>query len=249
MNANSSFSYSLPAPASSNQLSPSDAPRITLRDALLQQISPDELTQAQIRAEAALSSPATEQSPSPGTDSPRPPRRRRRRSSQSETLASNSAEPLPSVKRHSRKCAICQHDDRAEIEQSFMHWVSLRDIANDFRLRSTEAIRRHAIVVGLDHLRDRTMRRSLRRIIERAGEAIPTATGVIQAIRAFNFLDDSGRWVEPPRRVIVTHEVRYIDSRATELGTAPASAPLAPIATAPQALPPSTLEDQVEHHF
>ena len=187
MNANSSFSSSLPAPATPNQLSPNDAPRITLRDALLQQISPDEITQAQIRAEAILSSESTEESPSPDTDSPRPPRKRRQRSSQSEPPASNSAEPQPSVKRHSRKCTICQHDDRAEIEQSFMHWVSLRDIANDFRLRSTDAIRRHAIVMGLDHLRDRTVRRSLRRIIERAGDAIPTATGVIQAIRACQF--------------------------------------------------------------
>ncbi|MGB9333988.1 MAG: hypothetical protein WCB14_03180 [Candidatus Acidiferrales bacterium] len=144
---------------------------------------------------------------------------------------------------------MCQHEDRAAIEQFFMHWVPLMDIADEFDLPSSDAVRRHAIAMGLEEARNLTMRRSLHRIIERAGDATPTAAGVIQAIRACNCLDDSGRWVEPPRRVIVTHEVRYIESHAAELPAAPASALPAAGPTAPQPLPVTTPEVQSERKF
>ena len=113
--------------------------------------------------------------------------------------------------RHARKCAICQHEDRAEIEQSYMHWVSLSTIAHSFDLRTTDSIRRHAIATGLDELRTRSVRCALRRAIERIGDATPTMTGMIQAIRALSCLDDESRWLEPTRRVIITHEMRTVD--------------------------------------
>jgi len=240
VNYNSSFNANSSPSATPNQHSPNEAPPNTLRDTLLQYISPEDLARAQTRAEAILTSESGQPSPSPSADSPRPSRKRSRRSSPSDSAAS--------AKRHSRKCTICQHADRAEIEQSFMHWVPLMDIADEFDLPSADAVRRHALALGLEEVRNQTTRRSLYRIIERAGDAAPTAAGVIQAIRACSCLDDSGRWVEPPRRVIVTHEVRYVDAHATQPPAAPAIALPAPSATVAPPLPAATLEDSAEHH-
>ena len=238
MNYNSSFNANSSPSATPNQHSPNEAPPNTLRDTLLQYISPEDLARAQTRAEAILTSEAEQPSPSPSENSPRPARNRTRRSSPSESPASDAAEPHASAQRHARKCTICRHEDRAEIEQSFMHWVPLMDIADEFDLPSADAVRRHALALGLEEVRNQTTRRSLYRIIERAGDAAPTAAGVIQAIRACSCLDDSGRWVEPPRRVIVTHEVRYVDAHANQPPAAPAIA-----------LPAAALEDHAEHQF
>ena len=142
-----------------------------------------------------------------------PPPARKPRSQPHSPQTTASAEPPVETpyERHARKCAICHHEDRAEIEQSFMHWVSLREIAYSFELRTSDSIRRHAIATGLDDLRTRSVRCALRRAIERIGEATPTMTGMIQAIRALSCLDDEGRWLEPTRRVIITHEMRTVD--------------------------------------
>lgn len=133
------------------------------------------------------------------------------RSPQTTAPVETPTEQPSAFERHARKCAICQHEDRAEIEQSFMHWVPLSTIAHSFDLRTTDSIRRHAIAIGLDDLRTRSVRCALRRAIERIGEATPTMTGIIQAIRALSCLDDQGRWLEPTRRVIITHEMRTVD--------------------------------------
>jgi hypothetical protein len=237
VNYNNSFNPNPSPSTSSNQLLPDDALLNPLRDTLLQYITPEDVAKAQARAEAILASQSEEESPHPRKKSRPASHKRSRRAANSDAL-------LSETERHSRKCSICQREDRAEIEQFFMHWVPLMDIADEFDLPSADAVRRHAIAMGLEAARNQTMRRSLHRIIERAGDATPTATGVIQAIRACSSFDDSGRWVEPPRRVIFTHEVRYIESHAAQPPAAPANDLPAPSATVPRPLPASALEEK-----
>lgn len=243
MNYNNSFNPNPPPSTSSNQLLPDDAPQTALRDTLLQYITPEQVARAQARADAILAPPSEKESPLP--------RKRSRSASRSRSGRAENSDPLLSeTERHSRKCSICQHEDRAAIEQFFMHWVPLMDIADEFDLPSSDAVRRHAIAMGFEEARNQTMRRSLHRIIERAGDATPTATGVIQAIRACNCLDDSGRWVEPPRRVIISHEVLYIESHAAQPPAAAAVNALpTPTVTAPPPLSATTPEAQNKHEF
>lgn len=148
------------------------------------------------------------------------------------TQTTAALQPAPTPDRHSRKCAICHHEDREEIEQALLHWVSLVDIKYQFDLHSSDTVRAHAIATGLFELRRRNMRCALERIIEKASNTKPTADAVIRAIRAYSLLDNENRWIDPPRRVIISHEPSPVDSRITTIAMGP-SLPLSP----PQAAP------------
>jgi hypothetical protein len=153
-------------------------------------------------------------------------------------------QPTAAPDRHSRKCIICQHEDREEIEQAYVHWLSISDIKYDFELPSYSSIRRHAIATGLVELRRRTMRSALERIIERASDTKPTADAVIRAVRAYCALDNDNGWVDPPRRVVISHERTPLESALAKFTTGP-SLPLAPPQTATPP-PPTLLPDSQE---
>ncbi|MGH9776066.1 MAG: hypothetical protein ACRD50_14095, partial [Candidatus Acidiferrales bacterium] len=54
--------------------------------------------------------------------------------------------------------------------------------------------------------RQRNVRAALEYIIEQVEDIAPTCTDVvIRAVRAYTRINDRGQWVEPPRRLIVTH--------------------------------------------
>ena len=107
---------------------------------------------------------------------------------------------LPAEERHQRKCLICHHPDREEIEEEFIHWRDVWYLAKQYDIADPRSIDRHARAFGLVERRRENRRYMLDRILEN-GPGKVTPDSVIQAIRAYSCLTDDNRWVEPPTRV------------------------------------------------
>jgi len=116
--------------------------------------------------------------------------------------------PAPDPVRHARRCAICHHPERDAIEEEFVHWFHADRIAEDYELPSRSGVYRHAYATGLYDLRRRNMRYALEHLIEEARLATPvTGDTVIRAVRAHARLTATGRWIEPPKELIVSRRV------------------------------------------
>jgi hypothetical protein len=109
------------------------------------------------------------------------------------------------LERHARKCVICNHPDREEIEELFLHWNKPAWFAPDFNVTS-RALYRHAHATGLYEARQGNLRCVLDRILERSGEATLTGESIIRAVRAYTCLTSENQWVEPPSRVIFSSQ-------------------------------------------
>ena len=107
---------------------------------------------------------------------------------------------LPAEERHQRKCAVCRHPNREEIEEEFIHWHDVWFLAKDYNIQDYRSIYRHARVFGLIERRRENRRYMLDRVLE-SFPSKATAYSVIQALRAYSCLTDDNRWVEPPTRV------------------------------------------------
>jgi len=101
--------------------------------------------------------------------------------------------------RHKKLCKVCQHPQRAEIEEAFIRWESPRSIAREFRLGHRSSLYRHANAVDLFTRRQKNLRAALEKIIERAGEAPVTAAAVVSAVCALSRINAAGEWVETSR--------------------------------------------------
>ncbi len=112
--------------------------------------------------------------------------------------------PESSIERHARKCQICRHPDRETIEAAFLRWDSPATTAFQFDLGDKHVVYRHARATGLDLQRRHNLRVALENVIERSEEVEFTAATFIRAIRAHACLTDSGQWIEPEKRVVVT---------------------------------------------
>jgi len=128
---------------------------------------------------------------------------RQRRSRRKPALVSR---PVRSSKAaHESRCSICRHEERAAIEEAFLHWQNPRDIQDDYRVQE-RAIYRHAHALGLFSIRSRNLRFALGNIIERTSRMYATPECIIRAAQVFAKIDDEGRWIEPPRRLIISRE-------------------------------------------
>jgi hypothetical protein len=116
----------------------------------------------------------------------------------------NGSEKKQSLSRHSRKCSICRHKDRKDIEDAFLRWRDPESIVSEFRLTHHSTIYRHAHATGLAAQRKANLYTALEYIIEKAESVKPTASEVINAIRICAQMD--GLWTEPPRTHIVIHK-------------------------------------------
>jgi hypothetical protein len=117
----------------------------------------------------------------------------------------------PDLQRHRRKCAICHHPEREMIEELFVRWHSPECIANhleDWDNVNWVSIYRHAYALGLDAIRRRNLGFVFENILDNAADATPTSAGVVAAARAISCVSEDGRWVEPPKRIIMTTIVR-----------------------------------------
>lgn len=118
--------------------------------------------------------------------------------------AGNEKPSRAALSRHKRKCTVCQHPQREFIEQEFLHWHSIYSIAQSYNL-TERAIYRHAHALALHQRRSTNLRFSLGHIIEQI-DCIPvTPESIVQAVRIFAHLTDEGRWVNPPKHLIIEH--------------------------------------------
>lgn len=141
----------------------------------------------------------------------------------------NSATRSPSLERHHRKCTVCKHAERDAIEEAFLHWMSPEFITEEFELPDWSTLYRHAHATGLFAQRRRNVRFALENVIKRSVEVEITAAGLVRAIRAYASLTDSGEWVEPASRVIVS------SGTAATPGSVSLTSPAAP--SRPEAAP------------
>jgi hypothetical protein len=131
------------------------------------------------------------------------------------------------IARHSRKCTVCRHKDRAEIDDDFLHWHSAESIAAENSLEAA-AIYRHAHSTGLFNERMRNIRYAAIHIVEQVESVTPSAGAVLQAIRACTLIDDEGKWNDPPKRVIIEHHhitVAQAEAIATSANSVPKTPP------------------------
>jgi hypothetical protein len=110
--------------------------------------------------------------------------------------------PRADLQRHARKCHICHHPQRAEIEDDFLNWHGPNKIVKDYNLPHWSVIYRHANAFGLRARRNENIRTVLDIFVEQAETAPITANAILRAIRAYSCLRDDGTWVELPTRVI-----------------------------------------------
>jgi hypothetical protein len=107
-----------------------------------------------------------------------------------------------STTHHDRKCSVCRHRHRDEIEQEFLNWRSPQSMAREYGIAHYSSIYRHAHATGLFAQRATNLRMALSPIIEHCMTVSATASNVIRAVIAFAHLNDQGEWVEPPKTII-----------------------------------------------
>ncbi len=147
---------------------------------------------------AAGESPAVQVAPIP-----RPRRRRPHRMMKSRTVLRHEISgEVPALERHARKCAVCKHKDRDDIEADFLHWHWSSAISYDYGLPDTRALFRHAHAVGLYEQRMRNMRYAAAHIVDYAEHVKPTANAVLKAMRACTVINERGQWIEPLTRIV-----------------------------------------------
>jgi hypothetical protein len=108
------------------------------------------------------------------------------------------------LERHIRKCQICRHPDREEMEQEYEDWVRVSRIARHYKVDDS-SLHRHLTAVGLVAKRRNNVRVVLERILERGAEKPISGNTIIRAVKAYTCLRDGNKWVEPQRKVIYIH--------------------------------------------
>jgi hypothetical protein len=111
-----------------------------------------------------------------------------------------------SLNHHKAHCVICTHSDRADIEEDFLPWRSAGDIAEEHQVGDRRTVYRHAHATGLWQRRRRNLRAALESLIEGVDTVEVTGDTVIRAAIAHARINDEGRYVDPTRRIIVTHK-------------------------------------------
>jgi hypothetical protein len=109
---------------------------------------------------------------------------------------------LTALDYHARKCLICNHPDRADLEEDFVSWRNIELIQKDYELPNFRAVYRHARATGLFQRRRENLRFAAELLIEHADQAQPSPDAILRAIQVCARLNDTGEWVEPVKRVI-----------------------------------------------
>lgn len=122
------------------------------------------------------------------------------RSPNRRTPAENKELP-PDQDRHSRKCQVCSHPSREEIEDEFIHWRKPRFIAKRYDI-SWASLYTHARVFDLFKQRGRQVRSVLENIMERGVETLTTGDTVLRAVKYCTCLTDDNKWIEPTSNVV-----------------------------------------------
>ena len=117
---------------------------------------------------------------------------------------------------HERHCTLCHHPEREAIEEAFCQWRNVRFIARDFNVAGgPSTLYRHAHALKLFKQRNLTLRSSLEFVIEQSERIVPTAEGLVKAIRAYTRINDAGEWIDTP----TTHIVKVIAMHSADAGS------------------------------
>jgi len=108
---------------------------------------------------------------------------------------------LSRLELHQAHCSICGYEDQDEIDEAFVSWEHVGQIARDYDI-DRRAIYRHAHATGLYAKRDCNVRRALGRIIHEADRVTATADSVVRSIKMLTHVNAHGDWVQPPTHVI-----------------------------------------------
>jgi hypothetical protein len=141
------------------------------------------------------------------------------------SIARSPERALTHLERHERKCRICKHPDREEIDEDILHWANPRSIAERYNLLKHRYVYRHAHATGLMERRRQFMRDALEHIVEQAEDTVPTADAVIRAVQACGRINAQGQWVDPPARVIFSSDVQKHNSASGTASKPAASLP------------------------
>ncbi len=180
-------------------------------------VAAEKLAAANAAADAAASAASfPEQSPSAPAAPPSP---------------SDPSSP-PDFSRHSRRCSICAHPDRDDIEGDFVRWRSPQQIAREYNLPDRFSVYRHAHYAGLFQRRKRQVARVLESFLESAESCpIEAADMIIRATRLYVRINEHGDWVEAPRTqyfITGTMEPAEPSAPSPTLSTDPSSDPASP---------------------
>jgi hypothetical protein len=170
------------------------------------------------KAEIKLGIPLLNTGPGPlkiDVDSVRKPKRARRSRTADEPeqpqqpAPGRPAPPRPRAKMgpHTRRCNVCRHPNRKDIEQEFLRWRSPDRIALDYKIPDHSSIYRHVHATGIFARRRKTIRAALEPIIECAEFVKVTASSLVKAVHAYAHINEHGEWVNHPTQhtVIVQH--------------------------------------------
>jgi hypothetical protein len=124
------------------------------------------------------------------------------------------SEPDPTCDRHGRKCAICAHACRDEIEELFLDWREPSYIASEMGV-PLRSLYRHAHATGLYAKRQGKVRRVLDRILEGVESAQINGDCVIRAVRAYCCLGRNNKWTEPAANVAFSSQKLLGSANAT----------------------------------
>ena len=114
--------------------------------------------------------------------------------------------PVPDAEVHSRRCQICHHPQREEIEDDFVYWGHPGTIVKKFGLRHRATLYRHARALKLYQARSWNVRSALEHIIERATVTKVTADSIVRAVQTYTHVNSRGKWEEPVRKVMAVKE-------------------------------------------
>jgi hypothetical protein len=87
-----------------------------------------------------------------------------------------------SLERHARKCVICNHPERADLEEDFLSWRNAELIHKDYDLPNFRAIYRHARATGLYQRRRGNLSFAAELLIEPVDQAKPSPETILRAI-------------------------------------------------------------------
>jgi hypothetical protein len=108
---------------------------------------------------------------------------------------------LSRLELHQSHCGICGDDLQEEIDERFINWEFVDQIADDYSV-TRSALYRHAHATGLFLKRDRNVRHALDRIIHRLDRVKVNADSVIRAVKMLTHINAGGEWVNPPTQVV-----------------------------------------------
>lgn len=104
--------------------------------------------------------------------------------------------------RHRRRCVVCTHPKRDDIERDFLRWRSPEKLARDYDIADHSSIYRHVHATGLYARRQQTIVAALESIMERSDKDYSSDLDVVRAASAYAHMDESGQWVDTPIKQI-----------------------------------------------